>query len=252
MNTSYNMHPLYAIRETDLILDDNNKVYNLKIKDLATEEKPREKLLKFGPSVLSLGELLAIVLGVGTRKEDVLAMSSRLLKEYGEKAIFNQKDPRKLQEALDLPLAKSCQIVACFELGRRFFKTTGGKPLFIRTAQQVYDYVKEMRDLPKEHLRGIYLNSRYQVIHDEVLSIGSLTANIIHPREVFKPALEYLASALILVHNHPSGVAEPSEADISITRQLAEAGRILGITLIDHIIVTRNKFISIAINYDRE
>ena len=106
-----------------------------------------------------------------------------------------------------------------------------------------------MRDLPKEHLRGIYLNSRHQVIHDEIISIGSLTANIVHPREVFRPALEYSAVAVILAHNHPSGTVKPTASDIAITTQLIAAGRILGIDLLDHIVITKNRFTSIPANY---
>ncbi|MDP2598790.1 MAG: DNA repair protein RadC [Candidatus Liptonbacteria bacterium] len=237
------------LRETDLVLDKERK-YILKVRDLAQDERPREKLMKYGVSALSVGELMAIVLGVGTRKEEVLRMSNRLLKEYGEKTVVDQTDPKKIQEALGIPIAKSCQIVACFELGRRFFKTTNGKPVFIRTAKQVFEYLKDMRELPKEHLRGMYLNSHYHLVHDEVISIGSLTANIIHPREVFKPALEHSASAVILAHNHPSGIATPSDADIEITKQLVGAGKILGVHLLDHIVVTKNKFTSIPVDYE--
>jgi DNA repair protein RadC len=104
--------------------------------------------------------------------------------------------------------------------------------------------------LTKEHLRGIYLNNHYHLVHDEVISIGTLDANIIHPREVFKPAIEHSASALILVHNHPSGIATPSEADVLVTKQLIEAGKLLGILLLDHIIVTKDKFISIPVDYN--
>jgi DNA repair protein RadC len=206
--------------------------------------------MKYGPAALSLAELLTVLLNTGTKNEDVLAMSKRLLKEYGETAILTQKDPKKLSEALGIPLGKACQVVACFELGRRFFKTADGKrPLTLRTAGQVFEYLKDMRDLPKEHLRGLYLDNHYQLIHDEVISIGSLTSNIIHPREVFRPALEYSASAVILAHNHPSGIAKPSEADIAITRQIVEAGKILGINLLDHVIVTKAKFESIPVDY---
>ncbi|MCL4529398.1 MAG: hypothetical protein M1282_08300, partial [Chloroflexi bacterium] len=102
------------------------------------------------------------VLNAGTKKEGVLAMSRRLLKEYGDSAIVNQRDPKKIQAALGVPLVKACQVVACFELGRRFFKTDGKRPVMIRTASQVYEYLKDMRDLPKEHLRGLYLDSHYQ------------------------------------------------------------------------------------------
>lgn len=246
MNT---LATLYHMQDTDQVTEHGDKKYTLKIRDLPLEDKPREKLLQHGPSVLSVQELMAILLAVGTRKEEVLTMSNRLLKEYGGRAIADQRDAKKLQELLDIPLVKACQIVAAFELGRRFFKPTAQKPVILRTPKQVFEYLKDMRELPKEHLRGLYLNSRYQMVHDEVISIGSLTANIIHPREVFKPALEYSASAVILAHNHPSGVAKPSEADIEITRQLVEAGKILGITLLDHVIVTQRLFASIPVDY---
>ena len=235
----------------DLILDGQDKQYVLKLRDLPADERPREKLIKYGPSVLSFAELFAVVLNVGTKKEEVLAMSNRLLKEYGDNTIVNQKDPQKIKELLDIPLGKACQVVACFELGRRFFKTPDGKkPVIVRTATQVYAYLKDMQDLSKEHLRGLYLDSHYQLIHDEVISIGSLTSNIIHPREVFRPALEYSASAVILAHNHPSGISKPSEADIAITRQIVEAGKILGIGLLDHVIIAKTKFESVPVDYN--
>ena len=222
----------------------------LRLRDLPQDEKPREKLVKHGPGVLSLSELLAVILGVGTKKEEVLTMSHRLLKEYGDSPIVNQKDPQKIKELLGVPLGKACQIVACFELGRRLFKEQDGRhPVILRTASQVYEYLKDMRDLPKEHLRGLYLDAHYRLIHDEVISIGSLTANIIHPREVFHPAIEYSASAVILAHNHPSGVPEPSDSDIVITRQIIEAGKIVGINLLDHVIIAKTKFKSVPAEY---
>ena len=242
---------IYKQKDRDLVLDASQKQYILKIKDLATEDKPREKLAKYGPAYLSVAELLAIVLNVGTKKEDVLAMSRRLMKEYGDTGIVNQKDPKKIAAILDISLGKACQIVACFELGRRFFKTPDPhKPIMLRTAKQVFDYLKDMSDLPKEYLRGLYLDARYQVIHDEIISIGSLTSNVVHPREVFRPALEYVASAVILAHNHPSGEAKPSDADIAITEQIVAAGKILGIGVLDHVIIGKNKFESIPVNYE--
>jgi DNA repair protein RadC len=107
-----------------------------------------------------------------------------------------------------------------------------------------------MHELPKEYLRGIYLNAHHRVIHDEVLSMGTLDANIIHPREVFRPALEYGAAAVILVHNHPSGVVTPSAADIEVTKQLIEAGKIMGIALIDHVVVGKGKHASVPVAYE--
>jgi len=161
-----------------------------------------------------------------------------------------QRDPQKVKELLGIPIVKACQLVACFELGRRLFETRSGrKPIVLRTASQVFEYLKDMRDLPKEHLRGLYLDNHYQLIHDELISIGTLTSNVIHPREVFRPALEYSAAALILAHNHPSGIAKPSEADLAITAQIIEAGRVLGITLLDHVIIAKNKHESVPGEY---
>ncbi len=234
-----------------MILENPEKIYVLKFRDLPAEERPREKLIKYGSISLSVVELLVVILNVGTKKEDVLAMSRRLLKEYGNSVILNQEDPKKVSELLGIPIAKACQVVACFELGRRFFKmSNGGAPIVIRTASQVYDYLKDMQDLQKEHLRGLYLDSHYQLIHDEVISIGILTSNIIHPREVFRPALEYSATAVILAHNHPSGIASPSEPDIVITKQIVEAGKILGISLLDHIVIAKMKFESVPVEYN--
>ena len=241
----------YVFKENDLILGDENKKYVLKIKDLADEDKPRERLIKHGPSVMSAAELLSIVLAIGTRKEEVLTMASRIFKEYGEKIIVNQTNPKTLAKEFDIPLIKACQIVACFELGRRFFKKNFGRRITIRTARQAYNYLKDMRNLPKEQLRGLYLNSRYRLIHDEVISIGSLTANIVHPREVFRPALEYSAAAIVIAHNHPSGSVKPTRVDIEITKQLIKAGKILGVDILDHIIIAKNKFISVPVNYSK-
>jgi len=234
----------------DMMLD-GEKEYVLKLRDLPQEDRPREKLVQYGPGALSIAELLAIVLNVGTKREEVLTMSRRLLKEYGDSVIINQKDPQKIKELLGVPLAKACQIVACFELGRRFFKAPDARrPVMIRTAGQVFDYLKDMRELPKEHLRGLYLDNHYRLIHDEIISIGGLNANLVHPREVFRPALEYSASAVILAHNHPSGITKPSEADIAITNQIIEAGKILGIGLLDHVIVGKSKYESVPADYN--
>ncbi|HEU0085412.1 MAG TPA: DNA repair protein RadC [Candidatus Paceibacterota bacterium] len=242
-------HSYYIAKNHDLVLDNQGKRYHLSIKDLPKEEMPREKLLKHGLSALSVPELLALVLGTGTVKEDVLEMSSRIIRNYGEGSIMFEKDPKALAENFDVPIGKASQIVACAELGRRFFQKNESSLPVVRTAREVYEYVKDMHNLSKENLRGIYLNAHYKVIHDEVISIGTVDGSIIHPREVFKPAIERSAVALILVHNHPSGVTEPSEADIAVTKQLIEAGKVLGVDLIDHVIVTRDSFVSIPADY---
>jgi DNA repair protein RadC len=224
------------------------KPYRLTIRDIPVDQKPREKLLREGPAVLNIAELWAIILNLGTKREDIITMSNRILKEYGERSITRETNPKKLAEELSIPLGKATQIIAVVELGKRLFERNPTGAKIIRTAHDVYEYTKGMRDLPKEHLRGIYLNSHYKVIHDETISIGTIDANIIHPREVFRPALEYAAAAVILVHNHPSGNLEPSDDDIAITHQLVQASKLLGIDLIDHVIVSEQGFKSIIEN----
>ncbi len=232
------MSHAYTIADTDLVISHHGPVYAItRMRDLAPEDKPREKLIKSGPEVLSTSELLEVVLGSGTKKEDVRTMSRRMLREYGEHTIAHERHVTRLRDELGVPETKACQIVACFELGRRFFHQGTGRAITIRTPEQVYEHTKAMATLTREHLRGLYLNNHYRLIHDEIISIGSLTSHVVHPREIFRPAIEYAASAVVLVHNHPSGSKEPSTADHDITKQLVDAGSMLGIELLDHLII---------------
>jgi DNA repair protein RadC len=151
---------------------------------------------------------------------------------------------------LDIPVVKACQLVACFELGRRFFKMPDTKSsVTLRTASQVSAYVKDMRDLPKENLRGLYLDPHYRLLHDELISIGTRTASPANPVDVFRPAIDWDAAAVILVHNHPTGVATPSPADVELTKQIIAAGRILGVPVLDHIVVTKDGYQSVPAVY---
>jgi DNA repair protein RadC len=236
----------YTLADTDIITGEGDTKYILRVRDLPLEEKPREKLLIYGPETLSQAELMAILLGVGTKKEEVMGMAHRILREYGERALTNEKNPQRLADSLQIPIAKACQIVASFELGRRFYQKKAGKPVYVRTAKQAFEHLKSMGSLQKEQLRGLYLNSRYQIVHEETISIGSLTANIVHPREVFQPALEYGAVAIIIAHNHPSGILEPTIDDIAATKQLKAAGHVMGIDLLDHLVIADNKYISLV------
>ena len=242
----------YIIKDTDLVMSSSpqsERVYDLRLRDLREEDKPREKIISHGPSVLSLAELVAIVLNVGTKTEDVLSMSKRLVKEYGVSALSSQTDPDKISKDLNIPIVKACQIVACSEIGRRFYKKNDIGLSVIRTAKDAYEYLRDMHSLPKEQLRGIYLDTHNRVIHDEVISIGTINTNIVHPREVFRPALEYGAVAVVLAHNHPSGVSSPSTADIEVTKQLVSAGKIIGINVLDHVVITKEGFQSIVVDY---
>jgi DNA repair protein RadC len=253
----------YTIADTDLVLDAEpvqpvfpigksslkERRYILKVRDLPAKDKPREKLLALGPAALSVPELLATVLGTGSQKEDVLAMSARIIKEYGERVLSRQTNAAQLAQDLKIPLLKALQVVACAELGRRFFAENPSAAPVIRTPHDVFEYLKDMRDLPREHMRGMYLNAHHKIIHDEVISIGTVNSSIIHPREVFKPAIEYGAAAVILAHNHPSGEIIPSQADIEVTKQLIAAGKLIGIHLIDHVIIGKDSFMSIDVEY---
>ncbi len=235
----------YKIKNSDSSLN-HGKTYKIpRVKDLPEDEKPREKLVKNGINSLNMAELLAVVLGTGTKKEEVFSMSSRLLREYGEKGVAHQKDPKLIEKELKIPLTKACQIVACFELGRRFYQKKPGGLVMIRNSSQAFEHLKEMGHLNKEQFRGLYLNDRHQLVHDEVISIGTINASLVHPREVFRPALEYSAAAVIIAHNHPSGVLKATKEDVEITDKLIEAGKILGIEVLDHLIIGKNKFTSI-------
>lgn len=241
----------YAIRPNVRYLDRPLREYTLTIKDLPPEGKPREKLLAKGPDALNIKELLAVVLTTGTTKEDVMEMSDRIIRDYGEKSILAEKDAKKLSKDMDIPIVKACQVVAVGELGRRIYDRDGSSFATIRNAKDTYDYLQDMRNLPKEHLRGLYLNSHNRIIRDEVISIGTINANMIHPREVFRPAIECNAAAIVIAHNHPSGEATPSVEDIEITNQLVQVGKILGISLLDHVIITKDTFTSVGVSYEK-
>ncbi len=247
MSVTSTFSPAYKLVDHDIIMLDESSEhqYVLRVKDLPSDEKPREKLLQLGPKHLNLSELIAILWGVGTKKEELLTMAERLTKEYGEKALLTETSPQKLADALNIPLVKACQVVVSFELGRRYFAKQAGKPIYVRNARQAHQYLRGMSYSKKEQLRGLYLNSRYQVVHDELISVGTLTSNIVHPREVFQPAIEHGAIAIIIGHNHPSGTVEPTNADIVVTEQLVQAGRLLGIELIDHLVLAESKYISV-------
>ncbi len=240
----------YAIPHAHLLTYENEEYqYALKIKDLPLYDRPLEKMQNQGVSSLSLVELFAVVLHTGTKKEGIMDMSKRIIREYGTSAISNQNNPKDVSDDLDVPLQKACQIIACVEIGKRLFKKNDMGLKVIRNARDAYDHLVDMKNLSKEQLCGLYLDTHNRVIHQEIISIGTINTNIVHPREVFKPALEYGAVAVVLAHNHPSGVPEPSAADIEVTKQLIEAGRIVGIHLMDHLVIGKEGFTTVQVEY---
>ncbi len=213
------------------------------LRDMPPEERPREKLARLGASELGNHELLAVILGRGSVKEDVLERSKRVLGQYTNWDLLRGLGVKELQEAFDLPFVQACQVAAVFELGKRLFEE-GDRP-FLSSPQKVFAYVQSMASLKKEHLRGLYLDAKNRLVRDELVSIGTLTSSPAHPREVFSPAIEGSCASVIVVHNHPSGDPEPSALDIALTKKLVEAGKILEIPLLDHLIVAKNGYVSL-------
>jgi DNA repair protein RadC len=211
------------------------------IKDLPRIERPRERLIQYGPEKLSHGELLAILLRSGKKGENVLELAHRIIKSFGIRELPGLT-VNDLKDYPGLGPAKACEIVACFELGKRLLRDK--KTQIYLTPKDVWEELKDVRNHKKEHFITLYLDSRNQEMKREIISIGSLNANVVHPREVFEPAVRNYAAHIIVAHNHPSGEPDPSKDDIEITRRLVEAGKILGIEVLDHIIVARNGFMS--------
>jgi len=217
----------------------------MKIKSLPSDSRPREKLIKHGPLSLSDAELLAIILRTGNKKENVLSLSNKLFSKFDIKKLSRARISN-LKRSLGVGDAKACQILACFELGRRLAKFKEDKNITVREAKDIAKLlIPEMSSLKQEHFKGIYLDSRKKIIRTETLFVGSLNESVVHPREIFQIALEENAAALILVHNHPSGDSTPSSFDIEMTKELVKAGEILGISVLDHIIIGDGRYFSL-------
>ncbi|MDD5528322.1 MAG: DNA repair protein RadC [Patescibacteria group bacterium] len=215
-----------------------------KIKDLPRHERPREKLIAKGPQNLKDKELLAILLGIGRAGKNVLEVAQEIL----------EKNPMKKLLALDYPKisaikgigpGKACSLLAAFELTKRALEVEDNNLPAINSAKDAVAQLQELRTAKKERFVVLYLNARNQLIHKETISIGTLNASLVHPREVFEPAVRNPASQIIIAHNHPSGDLSPSEEDIKITGRLKAAGELLGIEVLDHLIVVENNFFSL-------
>ena len=214
------------------------------IHDLPESERPRERLQKHGPEALSSQELLALLLGRGIKGESVMVTAQRLLSTFGNIENISQASLEELSDVKGVGPAKASQIKAAFELARRK-EDHEGKQISVKSHLDVIKLVKQkLKDKKKEHFLILCLDTRNNLIKISTVSTGTLDANLVHPREVFKEAIQSLASSIILVHNHPSGSPEPSEADIDITKRILETGKIVGIDVLDHIIVCENKSFS--------
>ena len=215
------------------------------VRDLPKPERPRERLQRFGPEALSAQELLALVVGRGIPKKSVMNIAQELITKFGNVKAIGQATIEELSQIKGIGLAKAAQIKASFELGRREELEPELKSFDIKDPEAVVKAIRaSIKDKAKEHFKLILLNPRNKIIGISTISIGTLNTSLVHPREVFKDAIMHSAASVVLAHNHPSGDPEPSEDDITITKRLMEAGKILGIEVMDHIIIAKNGFLS--------
>jgi DNA repair protein RadC len=210
------------------------EIYKLSEGPEADDLSLEEQLLKFGAASLRTPELLAFLLSPG-QPGSARELAERILHDYGSRAITGEKSPHRLKENLNVSLSTACQIIALFEIGRRFFGKS--KAPILRSPEEVFNYLQPMVKLKREHFRGLFLNRQGELIDDEIIAIGNRTAARVHPREIFRRAMERNATAVILCHNHPSTDPTPSPEDIELTQRLVQAGKIVGIELLDHIII---------------
>lgn len=225
--------------------------YHVRMKDLPPEERPRERLLTHGPEVLSDAELLAVLITSGTGTQTALEVAHGLLTLGGGTAGRGQglrylvgASVEELSAVPGVGPAKAARIKAAIELRRRL-DPPDRAPAVIRSPSDAAALVMEdMRHLDREHFRVILLDTKNQVLGTELVSVGSLSTSIVHPREIFKSPLRRSAAAIILVHNHPSGDPAPSREDIEVTRRLTEAGRLMGIEVLDHLVIGDQRYTS--------
>ncbi|HEX5132148.1 MAG TPA: DNA repair protein RadC [Candidatus Krumholzibacteria bacterium] len=213
---------------------------------LPPSDRPRERLYARGAGELSLQELLAIVIGGGARGSSALVLALRLLGGFGDLVVMGRASVDEMRRVPGIGFARACQLVAAFELGRRFARESRTSGTSIRAPKDVARlFMDEMKDYDREHFKAAFLNTRNQIIRVVTVSIGSLNASIVHPREILKPAIAASAASIVLVHNHPTGDPSPSREDVEFTRRFARCGELIGIELLDHIVIGADRFQSL-------
>ena len=215
----------------------------MKLKSLPKIERPREKLISNGTQNLKDDELLAILLRTGREGKNVLEVAKQILRKYSKKRLFKMKY-EDLSKIKGIGPAKACIILASQELVKRALKIQDSGLPIVQSINDVILQVGYIREKTREHFVAIYLNARNELLFRKHIFIGTLNASLVHPREIFSEALRHNAASVILVHNHPSGDPEPSEDDLEITKRISEAGKIMGIDVLDHVIITKTKVFS--------
>ena len=215
----------------------------MRIKDIPPENRPRERMAKYGPDALSDAEMLAIILKTGTFGENVTDMSNRLIQKYGIDKL-SKLTLQELQEIKGIGPAKAMQITAVFHLNRRC-RLAEKEKISVKTARDIYEYARPLlEEKDREHILVLYLDSKNRINKHETISIGTLNSSLIHPREIFKTAIKENTNALIVAHNHPSGDPTPSKDDREITKELHAAGELLEIEMLDHVIIGKDNYYS--------
>lgn len=214
------------------------------INDLPKEERPRERLVKLGEQALSVQELLQLILGRGISGESVSVTAQRLISKFGSLQKLSEASIEELSSIRGIGTAKATQIKAAVEMGRRISSQASSyKKRELQNPENIFKLVRnKLKDYSREHFYLIALDGRGCSIHE--VSLGTINASIVHPREVFTEAIKSKAASVIIAHNHPSDNTEPSKNDLVVTKRLVEAGKILGIEVTDHIIVTKNNYLS--------
>ena len=215
------------------------------VHDMPKQERPRERLQRLGPDALSSHELLALIIGRGIPKRSVLDIAHDLLRKFGSVQGISKATMEELSAISGIGTAKAAQIKAAFELAKRQDLEQDIPPYTVNNPHILVKAIRAtIQDKAKEHFKLVLLNTRNKVTGIIPISVGTLYASLVHPREVFKEAIHGNAASVILVHNHPSNDLEPSEEDVRLTRRMVEVGTIMGIEVLDHIIISKNDFLS--------
>lgn len=219
---------------------------DMMIRDVNIADRPRERLLRQGAMSLSNQELLAILLRTGTKEESVLVLANRVLSTFERLHHLKHATIEEMVAIKGIGEVKAIQILAAIELGRRLSQKQNDDKYTVRSPQDAAAYLMpDMTSLSQEHFVVLFLDVKNQIIHKKTIFIGGLNASIVHPREIFREAVKRSAASIICAHNHPSGVPTPSPEDIEVTKRIQEAGYIIGIELLDHVIIGDHQFISL-------
>ncbi|MFO8070142.1 MAG: DNA repair protein RadC [Alkalibacterium sp.] len=219
---------------------------NQKFIDVPEQSRPRERMAEYGPSALANHELLAILLRTGTKDYNVLQLSMQVFSCFDDLYMFKNASLEELLAIPGIGKAKAVELLASIELGKRMAKSTVLKEGAITSSQFVGKLLlEELSGLQQELVVGLFLNTKNEIIKKETIFKGGLNSSVAHPREIFKAAIKYSSARIIIAHNHPSGNPEPSEADLAFTKRMSEAGKIVGIELLDHFIIGEDRYVSL-------